>query len=138
MLFQVDLTGTAPGGIFEEFWAGLQAGEEVRAFAERLVAGTHDHLDSLDRAIASSAEHWRVDRMAAVDRNVLRMAAYEMLSDPDTPPVVVIDEAIEIAKKFGTEDSGGFINGILDSIRIRMERGELGLHASGTEGPEER
>lgn len=125
MLFQIDLTGASPEAIFEDFWGGVQAGDEVRRFAEHLVNETRGRIDALDGAIATSAEHWRLERMATVDRNVLRMAVYEMLFEPDTPPVVAIDEAIEIAKRFGTEDSGGFINGILDSIRLKLERGDL-------------
>lgn len=127
MLFQIDLTGSTPPGMFTDFWADQNAGEDVRLFAQKLVLGTHRLRGELDRIIEDSTEHWRLERMAAVDRNVLRMAGYEMLCHPDTPPVVVIDEAIEIAKKYGTEDSGGFINGILDAIRRQMERGEISL-----------
>ena len=125
MLFQIDLTGTAPPEVFATFWTGQEMGEDVRAFAERLVLGVAGELRALDRAIAVSATNWRIERMAVVDRNVLRMAVYELLHDPATPAPVVIDEAIEVAKKFGSEDSGSFINGILDDVRRRVERGEL-------------
>lgn len=125
MLFQIDLTGTTPPDVFGTFWTGQEAGEDVRAFAERLVLGVSHELRALDRAIAVSATNWRIERMAVVDRNVLRMAVYEMLHDVPTPAAVVIDEAIEVAKKFGSEDSGSFINGILDDVRRRVERGEL-------------
>lgn len=125
MLFQIDLTGTTPPDVFGTFWTGQEAGEDVRAFAERLVLGVSHELRALDRAIGVSATNWRIERMAVVDRNVLRMAVYEMLHDVPTPPAVVIDEAIEVAKKFGSEDSGSFINGILDDVRRRVERGEL-------------
>ena len=74
---------------------------------------------------SSSGTPWPIRSVAVVDRNVLRMAAYELLYDPETPPAVVIDEAIEVAKKFGSKDSGSFINGILDDVRRRVERGEL-------------
>jgi len=125
MLFQIDLTGTNPPDVFGTFWIGQEAGEDVRAFAERLVLGVTHDLRALDRAIAVSATNWRIERMAVVDRNVLRMAVYELLHDAPTPPAVVIDEAIEVAKKFGSEDSGSFINGILDDVRRRVDRGEL-------------
>lgn len=125
MLFQLDLAGGEPDGIFEEFWTSRETDAESRAFAERLVRGVHARIPDLDAVIAASAEHWRVDRMAVVDRNVLRVAVYEMLRDPDTPPPVIIDEAIEVGKRFGSEKSGAFINGILDGIRARRERGEL-------------
>jgi N utilization substance protein B len=125
MLFQVDLTGASPAEVFPEFWTGQQTSDEARAFAESLVLGVSGKRRELDAVVAGSADHWRVERMAVVDRNVLRMAAFELLYEPETPPVVVIDEAIEIAKKFGSKDSGSFINGILDDLRRRVERGEL-------------
>ena len=81
MLFQIDLTGTTPPDVFGTFWTGQEAGEDVRAFAERLVLGVSHELRALDRAIAVSATNWRIERMAVVDRNVLRMAVYEMLHD---------------------------------------------------------
>ena len=111
MLFQVDLTGSSPREVFGHFWHGQDAGEPVRSFAERLVLGVTESQSEMDRWIAESAENWRIERMAVVDRNVLRMAVFEMLRDPETPPVVIIDEAIEVAKKFGSEESGSFING---------------------------
>lgn len=125
MLFQLDLAGGEPDGIFEGFWASRDADDESRGFAERLVRGVHARTAELDDVIAGSAEHWRVDRMAVVDRNVLRVAVYEMLLDTETPPLVIIDEAIEVGKRFGSEKSGAFINGILDGVRRRRERGEL-------------
>jgi N utilization substance protein B len=127
MLFQIDLTGIAPREVFHEFWTGHEASDDVREFAERLVLGVSGDRRDLDTTIAGSATHWRIERMAVVDRNVLRMAVYEMLEDAPTPAPVVIDEAIEVARKFGSEESGSFINGILDDVRRRLERGELGL-----------
>lgn len=121
MLFQMDLIEAAPEEVFEEFWNGQQVAAEARVFAERLVVGVHDRRGELDEWIVKAADNWRLDRMAVVDRNVLRMAVYEMLGDDDTPAPVIIDEAIEVAKKFGSGESGGFINGILDTIRKRLE-----------------
>lgn len=125
MLFQIDLTGATPQEVFDEFWGARAVDDEMRAFSERLVLGVHDDRLRLDGWIGDSAEHWRVERMAVVDRNVLRMAVYEMVQPEPTPAAVAIDEAIEIARKFGSEESGSFINGILDSIRKRCERGEF-------------
>lgn len=125
MLFQIDLTGAVAAEVFGEFWVGQEAAEEMRTFAERLVLGVAGERRDLDSAIAASATHWRIERMAVVDRNILRMAVYEMLHETPTPPPVVIDEAVEVAKKFGSEESGSFINGILDDVRRRIERGEL-------------
>jgi N utilization substance protein B len=125
MLFQIDLTGSSAHEVFRQFWKNRQTGEEIRLFSEKLVLGVFDTRLQMDRIIAGSTQHWRIERMAVVDRNVLRMAVYEMITDGDTPPVVIIDEAIEVAKKFGSEESGAFINGILDAIRLRVEAGEL-------------
>ena len=123
LLFQMDLSGGSPEDSFPDFWEGLEVPGAVREFAEKLVSGTWDQSDRLDEEIGRAAENWRMDRMATVDRNVLRMSAWEMLFDRETPPAVIIDEAIEIARKFGSEDTGAFINGILDSIKNRMLRG---------------
>lgn len=117
MLYQIDQTGSGPPDVFREFWVGQVPTEQLRRFAENLVLGVFERRDELDRLISRAAEHWRLERMAVVDRNVLRIAAYELMYETDVPPVVVIDEAIEVAKKFGAQDSGGFINGVLDSIR---------------------
>jgi len=121
MLFQIDLTGDRPDEVFPQFWEGQEIDVEGRRFAERLVLGTTTARARLDETIAACTEHWRIERMPAVDRNLLRLAAYEILLEPDTPAVVVIDEAVEIAKRFGSEQSGAFINGILDAIRRRVE-----------------
>ena len=126
MLYQVDQTGVSADDLFGEFWVGQSsAGPELRGFAERLVRGVVERQQEIDGRIATAAEHWRLERMAVVDRNVLRLAVFEMLHQADTPTAVVIDEAIEVSKKFGSEDSGTFINGILDAIRRRIGRGEL-------------
>lgn len=91
--------------------------EAVRAFAEELVFGTLRTLADVDQLIAASAENWRMDRMSAVDRNILRLAVFETrFANPPTPPAVVIDEAVELAKCYGTAESGRFVNGILDHI----------------------
>jgi len=125
MLFQLDVAGGPPEEIFGPYWSDQAHTPELRNFAEDLVRGVARERLFLDNVVAGSAEHWRVERMAVVDRNVLRMAVYEMLFDAEVPAPVAIDEAIEVARKFGSEESGAFINGILDAVRKRIERGEV-------------
>ena len=125
MLFQIDMAGGAPAEVYPHFWLEHEAEIEVKAFAQGLVEGVTRERAVLDQIISGSAEHWRIERMAVVDRNILRVAVYELAWLPDTPPVVVLDEAIEVGKKFGSEQSGSFINGILDAVRKRIERGEV-------------
>lgn len=102
-----------------EFWRQREGTvpPEVQAFAQELVAGTLADLPAIDRTIEAHAERWTFSRMALVDRNILRLATYELLHRPDIPEKVALDEAIELAKTYGTEDSGRFVNGILDQIR---------------------
>lgn len=107
-----DYLAAAPG----DYPARRQLVDDAFAYARELVVGALDHREDVDRLIRSQADNWRLERMPAVDRNILRLAVYEMLYRDDTPALVVVDEAIEIAKKFGTEQSGRFINGLLDGI----------------------
>jgi transcription antitermination protein NusB len=95
---------------------------ETRLFAEPLIRGTLEHRDAIDEKIKSHAKNWDFHRIAAVDRNIMRLAIYEMLHRDDIPPVVSINEAVDIAKKFSTQDSGKFVNGILDKIRGEILR----------------
>jgi N utilization substance protein B len=94
----------------------------VRHFAEPLIRGTLEHREAIDEHIKKHAKNWELPRMAAVDRNILRLAIYEMLHREDIPPVVSINEAVDIAKKFSTQDSGKFVNGILDKIKGELMR----------------
>jgi transcription antitermination protein NusB len=95
---------------------------EVRVFAEPLIRGALEHRDEADATIERFAKNWDLSRMAAVDRNILRLAIYEMLHRQDIPPVVSINEAVDIAKKFSTQDSGKFVNGILDKVKGELMR----------------
>ena len=90
--------------------------EEAFRYARTLVEGTQEHLEEIDEIIRRQAEHWRLERMPAVDRNILRLAVFEFLYETDVPQLVILDEAIELAKQFGTEQSGRFVNGVLDGI----------------------
>ena len=96
--------------------------EAIRAFADPLIRGTIEHRDEADGIITKHAKNWELHRIAAVDRNILRLAIYEMLHRDDIPPVVSINEAVDIAKKFSTQDSGKFVNGILDKVRGELMR----------------
>jgi N utilization substance protein B len=120
-LYQLDQTGAAdPTPFEEEFWARHPVDADARAFAASLVRGAKAEQKKIDAIIAESAEHWGLERMAVVDRNILRMAVFELLYEPDVPGKVAINEAIEIAKKFGTAESSRFINGVLDRVHREL------------------
>ena len=120
-LYQLDRHGeTDPTRHEVEFWARHPVDEATRRFASTLVHGAMGRHAEVDKLIAQYAEHWDIDRMAVVDRNILRLAVYELLDRPSVPPKVAINEAIEIGKKFGTGDSSRFINGILDRVHKEL------------------
>jgi transcription antitermination factor NusB len=120
-LYQLDQHGdTDPTAHEAEFWARHPVDEQTRAFASALVRGATSRHAEVDMLIAQYTEHWDLDRMAVVDRNILRMAVYELLDRPSVPPKVAINEAIEISKKFGTSESSRFINGILDRVHKEL------------------
>jgi N utilization substance protein B len=123
MLFQHDMAGNTPDAIIATFEELQKSKPNTREFATKIFRGTVDHMTSIDEMIQHQAENWRLSRMAAVDRNIIRMSVYEFLHEDDTPKLVIIDEAIEIAKKFGTQKSSQFINGILDGILKRYNLG---------------
>ena len=106
----------------EDFWEFCPVKPNVREFAEPLIAGMVDHLDEIDERIRKYCENYNLNRISAVDRSVLRLAIYEMLHRDDIPPVVSINEAIELAKTFGGAESGKFVNGILDRVRKDLDR----------------
>ena len=110
----------------------VEVSQPVRPFAERLVRGVHLNRDEIDQTLISASENWRIDRMSIVDRNILRIALFEMLFCPDVPPKVSINEAIDIGKKFGSEDSGAFINGVLDNILANLQKSAQTSEAPGT------
>jgi N utilization substance protein B len=119
MLFQHDIAGNAPDMIIATFEDLQKSKPNTREFAVKIFRGTVESLAKIDEMIQQQAENWRISRMAVVDRNIIRMSIYEFLNEGDTPKLVIIDEAIEIAKKFGTQKSSQFINGILDGILKR-------------------
>ena len=122
MLFQWDITHDAIEQIVATFFQNQpEESAAIVDFARNLVTGTIEHVEEIDRRIQLHAEHWRLDRMAVVDRNLLRLATQEFLHDSGTPKTVIINEAIEIARRFSTQESPQFINGILDSIKKELE-----------------
>src|SRR5205823_12276945 len=124
MLFAADVAGTCGNDLARTFWSELADGDlepDAHDFATRLALGTLANLKEVDERIRSRAEHWRISRMALVDRNVLRLAVYEFLHEP-TPRTVTINEALEIARRFSTYEATQFINGILDAIKRDLDR----------------
>lgn len=117
ILYQLEFRSENLPEVFRAYWADHPCPPEVQAFAEELIAGTVAHREEIDSLIASHAEHWHFSRIALVDRNILRVATYELLFRKDIPEKVILNEAIEIAKQYGSEDSSRFVNGILDRIR---------------------
>jgi N utilization substance protein B len=122
MLYEHDVGRHAPETILVTFWEMNEQPEKVQEFASALFRGTVQRLKEIDRLIQVHTKNWRLNRMAAVDRNVLRLAVFELISDVKTPDTVVINEALEIAKKFSTNESAQFVNGILDSIKNDLLR----------------
>jgi transcription antitermination protein NusB len=117
MLFQADMGKQTVDHVRHTFWAEhTTTSAEVRGFAEDLFRVATDRVAEIDKLIESHAEHWRMERMAAVDRNLLRAGVAEFLGYPETPPAVVINEAIEIARKFSSPEAVQFVNGVLDSV----------------------
>jgi len=100
----------------QDFESWQKADAAVRSFADELIRGTLENRDEIDGYLEKQTAHWKLERLAVVDRNILRLAMFELLFSKDTPPAVVIDEAIEIAKKFGAEESAAFVNGVLDGF----------------------
>ena len=124
MLYQLDVGKHPAEEISESFWEMNEHPEKVREFAGQLFEGAAARLKEIDRVIQKHAKNWRLGRMAAVDRNILRLAVFEFLSNSKIPATVVINEALEIAKKFSTQESAQFVNGILDSIKNDLARRE--------------
>lgn len=129
-LFSRDLNQGANAEELDAFWSIRDTPEEVRGFAGRLITGTIADLPRIDAILEAASDNFRLARFSAVDRNILRLAVYELLHMPDTDPAVVINEAIEIAKRFGTEKSARFVHGVLDRARRDVA-------SAGTTPPEE-
>lgn len=122
MLFQWDIAKTTPEEVEETFWSIREENPDEYPFARQLFRAAAAEAARIDPLIVRHSEHWRLERMPVVDRNVLRLAIAEFLTDPETPKVVVINEALEIARRFSGPEAVQFVNGILDHIKIEMEQ----------------
>jgi N utilization substance protein B len=116
VLYQMDTVGTRAGQALSLYFGHLATTVEGEAFARALVEGFDDERDAIDGIIRDVSHHWRIERMARVDRNILRLGTYELLRMKDIPRRVTLNEAVELAKRFGSEGSAGFVNGVLDRI----------------------
>ena len=136
LLFQIDVNpGSATARALKHFWKEHTADPKARMFAELLVYGVVEHREDIDQRITEFTLNWDMKRMGAVERNIIRMAMFELIHCPDVPAAVVINEAVDLAKYFGSTESGRFVNGILD--RARKELGQKKGDA-GTPGPAEK
>jgi N utilization substance protein B len=117
ILFQLEFNGSDDEEIFRLYWKDKKATKDVKDYCRWLIKGVVTHRESIDESIESVSERWRLSRMPVVDRNILRMAVFELLYEQDVEPAVVINEAIEIAKKYSGEKAAMFINGVLDTLR---------------------
>ena len=124
VLYQIDITNDDCNDSLRAFWAAESGTEEtVKEFAVQLVKSVKDNIKEIDKVISKYATNWQIERMAVVDRNILRIATFEILYLSDIPPKVSINEAVDIAKKYGDTNSGKFVNGILDKInRVKKEK----------------
>jgi N utilization substance protein B len=120
MLFQWEMSPQEPAKLEAKFWKAAKAADATRDFANRLFEGAAKQAAELDGLIGKHCENWRFERLAAIDRAILRLATHELLA-LETPPKVILNEAVELAKKFSSEEAGGFVNGILDSIHKSLK-----------------
>ena len=125
VLYQLEISKEDAIRVLTQFQDHFSKGAEGDSFVERLVLGVSEHRQEIDHLIEQYSENWRLDRMNIIDRNILRMAAFELLYCEDIPPKVTLNEAIDLGKRYGTDDSGGFINGILDRIQNEVIRKPL-------------
>ena len=122
VLFHLEFNPGDPEEVFSLICENFGSSMDIRPFSRELVHGVLEKKATLDGLISQSSKNWRLERMSHVDRNILRLGVYEILAKEDIPPKVSIDEAVEMGKKYGTEDSGSFINGILDNIYMKLKR----------------
>ena len=126
MLYQCEVGRASPVESIATYWGSRDTDDRLpdrfREFANRLVRGTLERRDEIDRLLSAHAQNWRVERMAVIDRIVLRLAVQEMLSESDTPSKVIINEAIELARSFSGDEAVGFVNGVLDAVRKELRR----------------
>lgn len=131
LLYALEASGETEGHVVQSFWRETPGDPEGRAYAEELFSGTLARLSEIDERIREASDNWRVERMSRVDRNVLRLGTYELMERSDVPRAVIIDEAIELAKRYGSEVSGKFVNGVLE--RVATEIGRRDADSSSSE-----
>ncbi|MEO8798309.1 MAG: transcription antitermination factor NusB [Polyangiaceae bacterium] len=122
MLFQIEISAADAEAAIALFWRHFEGDPEGRDYAESIVRGVAGDLAQIDATITRSSSNWRIERMARVDRNLLRLGTWELQHSKDVPRAVILDEAVELAKEFGSEDSGGFVNGVLNQIAEKLGR----------------
>ncbi len=127
VLFQIEFNNSKPEKIQEQYWKNKKVPEEIKKYSVWLLNGVISYREKIDDIIQSVSENWRVSRMAVVDRNILRIAVLELFFGENLAPAIVINEAIEIAKKFNSEKSAAFINGILDALRKESDKIKVSL-----------
>jgi len=131
MLFAIDATGNDVDQAISDFWRELPGDAEGREYADQLVRGVREGSEKLDERIRAASQNWRLERIARIDRNALRLGTYELLTRTDVPRAVVLDEAVELAKRFGGEESSKFVNGVLDRIADDLGRQDTDKGARG-------
>lgn len=129
MLFALEMSGEPADTVIHRFWREIPGDAEGREYADQMLRGVAATLEGTDESIRVASTNWRLERMARVDRNVLRLGAWELANAMDTPRAVIIDEAVELAKRYGTTDSGSFVNGVLDRVAT-----DLGRHDEPLDG----
>jgi len=134
MLFALDAAATPADRVIADFWRETPGDAEGRAYADELVRGIASQLEATDALIRNASKNWRLERMTRVDRNVLRLGAWELAHRMDVPRAVILDEAVEIAKQYGTEESGAFVNGVLDRIADDCGRVDRDLPGGKSKG----
>ena len=134
VLYQIDVLRIEPREAIELFWVHFNAPAEARGFATELVGGTWAHREEIDQLISTCSENWSLERMARVDRNILRLAVYELLHGQGIPPKVALNEAIDLGKEFGSENSGSFVNGILDALYTKLRKDHADQADNGEPG----
>ena len=131
MLFAIDATNGNVDQAISDFWRELPGDAEGREYADALVRGVREGAEKLDERIRAASQNWRLERMARIDRNALRLGTYELLTRTDVPRAVILDEAVELAKRFGGEESSKFVNGVLDRIADDLGRQDTDKSSAG-------
>lgn len=136
LLYELEFHDNEVEGLIENFWKERKEPEEVREYCEWLVRGVLSRRPKIDEAIQSVSKNWRLARMAMVDRNILRLAAFELEAEPHLDPAIIINEAIEIAKKYSGEEAAHFVNGILDALRRKRDEAKAATTVNNAGSPE--